>query len=153
MSPDLGRLVYDEVRKAIVRGTVGSRPRSQVIATAAVDVATTSGDESGVGTVTTFAALPDPAGEEEVPRSPTSASAARTAAVRLQALDDAYESQTLYLVGKEQLRVTQKKGIAGLVQRAALSFFLFVRENTRQKVAQLDVPVEKLVEVGFVGMI
>lgn len=149
VTPDLGHLVYEEVRKAIVRGTVGSRPRSLV----PPEPSTTevADGEAGVSTITTFTA--SRLEEAEVPESPTSAAAARSAATRLKALDDAYESQTLYLVGKEQLRITERKGISGVVQRALLSLFLFVRDNTRQKVAQLNVPVEKLVEVGFVGMI
>jgi KUP system potassium uptake protein len=52
------------------------------------------------------------------------------------------------LVGKQQLRVYED---TAMVKKALLAAFLFVRENTRAKVAQLDVPVEKLVEVGFVG--
>lgn len=151
VTPDLGTLVYEELRKAIVRGTVGSRPRA-----CAVDLPSrteVSIGEAGVQTVTTFPAPPAEATEGDIPRSPTSAGSARSAAMMLQTLDDAYECQTLYLVGKEQLRIIKKKGLGGLVRRGLLGLFLWVRDNTRQKVAQLDVPVEKLVEVGFVGMI
>jgi KUP system potassium uptake protein len=31
-----------------------------------------------------------------------------------------------------------------------LSIFLFVRHNTRSKMANLKVPIDKLVEIGFV---
>lgn len=151
VTPNLGHLVYEEVRKAIIKGTVGSHPRlhgsEKAVTTSIVQ------GETGVSTVTTFA-TPDPEGEgKEIPSSPTSASAARSASTRLKALDEAYENQTLYLVGKEQLRITKRKGLGGAFQRVILALFLFVRDNTRQKVAQLDVPVEKLVEVGFVGLI
>lgn len=70
---------------------------------------------------------------------------------RARALDDSYEAQTLFLVGKEQLRISASG--TNVLKRCALAVFLWVRENTRQKVQELDVPVEKLVEVGFVGYI
>ena len=150
VSPHLGRLVYEELRKAIVKGTVGSRARGPAQVAAAPQPQTAILDsEAGLSTISTF----EPTEEPARPASPTSAAAVGLAARRLRAVDDAYESQTLFLVGKEQLRVTEKTGFGGLLQRAALALFLFVRENTRQKVAQLDVPVDKLVEVGFVGMI
>jgi KUP system potassium uptake protein len=37
-----------------------------------------------------------------------------------------------------------------LFQRFVLHIFLWIRDNTRAKVASMKIPIEKLVEVGFV---
>jgi KUP system potassium uptake protein len=147
VTPDLGKLVYEQVRMAIVRGTVLSRPKPTVPETVVSSVRNTihnSGDFSPQATITTFP-------EDDISNDTDAHTSGQTALVtsrRLKALDDAFKTQTLYLVGKQQLRVYEDTSI---VKKSLLAAFLFVRENTRAKVAQLDVPVEKLVEVGFVG--
>lgn len=67
---------------------------------------------------------------------------------RLAALDKAFATQVVYVVGKEELRLLAYKN--GTMKRLMLSIFLWLRENTRTKVAKMNIPVEKLVEVGFV---
>lgn len=174
VTPDLGALVYAEVRKAVLRGvSLGSEARARARARTGIPETvvlgitrpgdTGDGDLSaGMSTVTSFAppsppivAMDPAAGSDDQERGPRTLSSRDSANIvaRLKTLTDAYESQTLFLVGKEELRISGKTGIGGAIQRGLLGLFLFVRENTRQKVAQLDVPVEKLVEVGFVGMI
>lgn len=71
-------------------------------------------------------------------------------ASRLRRLDDSFASQSLYLVGKQQMRINPKYNIA---KKLVLGLFLWVRENSRSKIEKLNVPVENLVEVGFVGEI
>lgn len=66
---------------------------------------------------------------------------------RLAVLQTAYESQTVYMVGKEQMRINKA---SNFMKKIVLGIFLFIRENTRTKVQALNVNVEKLVEVGFV---
>jgi KUP system potassium uptake protein len=147
VTPDLGKLVYEQVRMAIVRGTVLSRPKPTVPETVVSSVRNTihdSGDFSPQATITTFP-------EVDISNDTDAHTSGQTALVtsrRLKALDDASKTQTLYLVGKQQLRVYED---TSMIKKTLLAAFLFVRENTRAKVAQLDVPVEKLVEVGFVG--
>ncbi|KAH0294013.1 putative potassium transporter, partial [Aureobasidium sp. EXF-3399] len=136
VTPDLGKLVYEQVRMAIVRGTVLTRPKSTIPETVISNVH---------NTITTFAAEPSIADNTD---THTSGVTAAITSRRLLALDNAFKTQTLYLVGKQQLRVYED---TTMVKKVLLQSFLFVRENTRAKVAQLDVPVEKLVEVGFVG--
>lgn len=145
VTPDLGKLVYDQVRLAIVRGTVVQRPTHAVPETVMSSALDTVGDcdlDPNTATVTTFEA------DKDHGASATSGATALVTSTRLRALDSAFRTQTLYLVGKQQLRVFEEMPV---VKRFALSCFLWVRDNTRAKVAQLDVPVEKLVEVGFVG--
>ncbi|KAF2665989.1 potassium transporter [Microthyrium microscopicum] len=67
---------------------------------------------------------------------------------RLTSLEAAFEAQTIYMVGKEQMRLV--KAHNNILKRAVLSVFLWVRDNTRAKVASMRIPVDKLVEVGFV---
>ena len=71
-------------------------------------------------------------------------------ATELRLLDEAFAAQSLYLVGKEQMRIS---GQYNVVKRMILGVFLWVRDNCRSRIAKLNVPVEKLVEVGFVGEI
>ncbi|KAH0099381.1 putative potassium transporter, partial [Aureobasidium melanogenum] len=149
VTPDLSKLVYEQVRMAIVRGTVINRPKPTVPETVIENLHDTPRDDGDMDphvttTITTFA----PEVEIGVDENHTSGATALVTSRRLRALDDAFKLQTLYLVGKQQLRVYEDTPI---VKKALLEAFLFVRENTRAKVAQLDVPVEKLVEVGFVG--
>lgn len=66
---------------------------------------------------------------------------------RLSALDKAYDSQVLYIVGKEQMRIRKN---ASIWRAVALYAFLWLRDNTRSKVAAMNVNVDQLVEVGFV---
>ncbi|KAG9951627.1 putative potassium transporter, partial [Aureobasidium melanogenum] len=140
VTPDLAKLVYEQVRMAIVRGTVVNRPNPTVPETVIQDL------HAATTTITTFT----PAVEVGIDEPHTSGATALVTSRRLRLLDDAFNTQTLYLVGKQQLRIYEE---TSLVKKALLGAFLFVRDNTRAKVAQLDVPVEKLVEVGFVGEI
>ncbi|KAK4543691.1 hypothetical protein LTR36_005336 [Oleoguttula mirabilis] len=118
ITPDLARLVYEEVRKAIVRGAVKAPPSEESSSTGKSDKQTEADD----------AAL----------------------AARLRHLDEAYNTQALYLVGKQKMRINEKYNF---VKKMVLGAFLWVRENSRTRIEQLNVPVEKLVEVGFVGEI
>lgn len=140
VTPDLAKLVYEQVRMAIVRGTVVNRPNPTVPETVIQDL------HAATTTITTFT----PEVEVGIDEPHTSGATALVTSRRLRLLDDAFNTQTLYLVGKQQLRIYEE---TSLVKKALLGAFLFVRDNTRAKVAQLDVPVEKLVEVGFVGEI
>lgn len=74
-------------------------------------------------------------------------SASPDASLELQALDRAYAHQVLYILGKVQLHV--KPG-TNFFRRALLEVFLWVRDNTRNKIANLQVPTERVIEVGFV---
>lgn len=62
-------------------------------------------------------------------------------------LQRAYDNQVLYIVGKEQLRLRSGTNIFRFI---FLSWYLWIRENTRSKVQRLNVETERLVEVGFI---
>jgi KUP system potassium uptake protein len=62
-------------------------------------------------------------------------------------LQQAVADQVVYIVGKEQLRMGSTKNI---FRKFFLALFMWLRENTRARVQQLDVEVDRLVEVGFI---
>jgi KUP system potassium uptake protein len=68
----------------------------------------------------------------------------------LDILEKAKESQVVYVMGKEQMKL--KKG-TNIVRRVVLEAFLWMRENSRTKMADMELPVDQLVEVGFVKVI
>ena len=66
---------------------------------------------------------------------------------RLAAIQKAYDTQILYIVGKEQLRI---RDMTRVWRRVALNAFLWLRDNTRTKIANMKIPTDQLVEVGFI---
>ena len=71
-----------------------------------------------------------------------------TTSATLAKLDAAYDHQVLYIMGKSQLKVDPAKG--SLFRRVLLHVFLWMRENTRTKIASLKVSTDRVFEVGFV---
>ncbi|KAJ6023608.1 uncharacterized protein N7446_013972 [Penicillium canescens] len=61
-------------------------------------------------------------------------------------LEAAYSHKVLYIVGKEQMKI---KPDTALVRKSLLHVFLWIRDNTRNKMANLRLPTDKLIEVGF----
>ena len=61
-------------------------------------------------------------------------------------LNDAYAHKVLYIIGKEQMKI---KDGTNYLRRALLWIFLWIRDNTRNKMANLRVPTNKVIEVGF----
>lgn len=61
-------------------------------------------------------------------------------------LEAAYSHKVLYIVGKEQMKI---KPDTALVRKTLLHVFLWIRDNTRNKMANLRLPIDKLIEVGF----
>lgn len=65
----------------------------------------------------------------------------------LDILNRAYEKQTVYVMGKEQMKI--KRG-TNVFRRGLLGAFLWIRENSRTKMAEMMLPTDQLVEVGFI---
>lgn len=66
--------------------------------------------------------------------------------IELARLEEAYAHQVLYIIGKEELRVKK----TGFLRKVLLEVFLWIRSNTRTKIANLRVPTDRVIEVGFV---
>jgi len=65
----------------------------------------------------------------------------------LDAIDRAQKSQMVYVMGKEQMHIRKS---SNSFRKAVLWCFLWMRENSRAKMADLNLPYDELVEVGFV---
>jgi KUP system potassium uptake protein len=121
VTENLGELVYSELRKYITQSSAQKAPA----------IASVSWSD-----------------EPSAANSASSTANDRKVAKGLEVLDQAYAAQTVYIVGKEQLRLL--KTTNNIFKRAVLNVFLWIRDNTRAKVASMKIPVDKLVEVGFV---
>ena len=62
-------------------------------------------------------------------------------------LERAYQHKVLYIMGKEQMKIT--KGTRKYLRNIVLRMFLWIRDNTRNKMANLRVPTNQVIEVGF----
>ena len=136
ISEDLGMLICDQIRNFIIRETV-AKPQPQP-----ENVATTP-SEKGIAVEATSSE----SSSERATTEATIESAASIAAARLARLHAAYEKQILYIVGKEQMRIGAEMKIW---RRVALSAFLWLKDNTRSKIASMKIPTDQLVEVGFI---
>ncbi|KAK9312686.1 potassium transporter [Lipomyces starkeyi] len=65
----------------------------------------------------------------------------------IQALTKAFGEQVVFIVGKEQLKIS---AAANYFKKFVLSVFLWIRENTRNKISELDIPVDELVQIGYI---
>lgn len=68
-------------------------------------------------------------------------------AAELARLDRAYAAKIMYVVGKGQMRTREGTPI---FRRVLLGTFLWIRDNTRAKIANLRLAMDRVVEVGFV---
>ncbi|XDG10132.1 hypothetical protein ABKA04_009747 [Annulohypoxylon sp. FPYF3050] len=141
ITPDLAALIYEQVRKFIIRdGSSGEedarvdeaeeQPNGQ--ATGQTDEETQAkiaarqngGNRAMLG-------LDDEATKEELGR-----------------LDRAFASKVMYIVGKEQMHI--KDNGTSFPRRILLTTFLWIRDNTRAKIANLRLAMDRVVEVGFI---
>lgn len=67
-------------------------------------------------------------------------------ASELATIDDAFNHKVLYVIGKQQMKI---KSGTNYFRRVFLEMFLWMRENSRNKIANLNVPTDRVVEVGF----
>ncbi|KAK4173880.1 potassium transporter-domain-containing protein [Triangularia setosa] len=169
ISPDLAALIYTQVRKAIIRQArerlglahkdVGEDDDNEV------NAEKTKGELDGdtmatsVRTITTTGLAVGPSGltpgqggYELNPRTNVNNKLPvelrdNEVADELAKLDRAFAAKIMYIVGKEQMRVKRSSSIG---RRIVLSIFLWIRENTRAKIANLRLAMDRVVEVGFV---
>ncbi|GME42182.1 Potassium transporter [Neofusicoccum parvum] len=132
VNADLGTAVYEQLRAAIV-----DAPRLGADPSATSEPASAGAEDFDAIDI---ARTP--------PKSPVADDDAGDGGWRLAALDAAFATQVVYVVGKEQLRLLRESN--GVAKRVVLAVFLWFRDNTRAKVAKMNIPVDKLVEVGFV---
>ena len=165
ITPNLASLIRDQIRNYLVRSNlpgpinlttgIGPGQGTEALGSPTTGCTTTTGLENNHNTA---AHSVPPETDNKLDRSDTSSSRDRKrdldekvmdndARARLSKLDEAYENQVLYIIGKEQMKI---KAGTGIFRRALLHCFLWIRENTRTKIANLRVPMDRVFEVGFV---
>ena len=148
ITADLAGLVYAQVRAFVARGGGAGRDRARPARDGEpANTERPNGERSSTtgGSTASSASKPAPVADATV--AAAEANGEDDVAARLRRLDAAFARQNVYVVGKEQMRI---RADAGVARRVALRAFLWLRENTRSKMAALRIPADKLVEVGFV---
>ncbi|KAK1779470.1 potassium transporter-domain-containing protein [Copromyces sp. CBS 386.78] len=138
ISPDLAALIYEQIRRFVVRQAIERARASEKLRTG--EDTDCEGEPSHQRESSAGACGPDGV---QLPMELRD----ENAAAELGRLDGAYASKILYVVGKEQMRI--KTG-APVARRFMLSVFLWIRDNTRAKIANLRLAMDRVVEVGFV---
>ena len=66
-------------------------------------------------------------------------------------LENAYRHKVLFILGKEELKIAPIEGRnpVKLLRMVLLGMYLYVRDNTRSRMANLTLPIDKVIEVGF----
>ncbi|PBP24692.1 potassium transporter [Diplocarpon rosae] len=133
ITPDLASLVYAQIRNFIVCQGAALK-------------ATGTCDPS---TIQEYASAPLSRNNEKPFEDPElrSLRTEESIAADLAKLQHAFDRQVLYIIGKEQMRV---RNGTGMVRNLLLNLFLWLRDNTRTKIANLRVQPDRVIEVGFV---
>jgi len=146
VTPDLAALIYARIRDHVILEH-GNRRESHVHAKGisltppatalAINVSSKDAAEKDASS------LSSAPGAVEVDITPDGDSVP----INLARLQAAYEHRVTYIIGKEEMHLAAHTKLWRMI---LLKIFLFVRENTRNKMANLKVPVDRLVEIGFV---
>ncbi|KAK3329906.1 potassium transporter hak-1 [Apodospora peruviana] len=168
ISPDLAALIYEQVRKFIIRqacerlGVAEKEAEldaeddedmdiTDAAAPSRSDDTTSSTPAEGKtsdGSSRMAAEKQPQTPRVVVPRTPLPVELRDDkVAAEVARLDRAYASKIMYIVGKEQMKVSSSSSIG---RRVVLSVFLWIRDNTRAKIANLRLAMDRVVEVGFV---
>ncbi|KAG0648812.1 Potassium transporter 5, partial [Hyphodiscus hymeniophilus] len=136
ITPDLAPLIHQQVRNFIILRQAAPQPLH--LADAGVD------DKSNDASEQTASGAD--VADEKVDSAETRFKENKIAA-ELAKLDEAFNLQVLYIIGKEQMKI---KAGNGWFRKILLYVFLWLRDNTRTKIANLSVPTDRVIEVGFV---
>ncbi|KAL5472919.1 hypothetical protein PMIN07_000337 [Paraphaeosphaeria minitans] len=147
ITPDLASLIFEKVRNHIVsraldregegKSASGTDTNSAADVTKVIAKTAVSEKETSAPSSSEVNARP----------AATPATSVSSTTSRLTALERAFNHEVLYIIGKEQMKV--KLG-TNFFRKTLLRAFLFIRENTRTKIASLDVDRDRVIEVGFV---
>ncbi len=150
ISPDLAALIYAQIRKFIIRQAQQGENSQHYEGPPGEEMkeSKTSGpsDESQSKNQSLETGEPQPqtpAPDKSLPIELRD----DDVAAELSRLDRAYAAKIMYVVGKQQMKI---KPETSLWRKTLLRTFLWIRENTRAKIANLRLAMERVVEVGFV---
>ena len=142
VTPNLGMVIYEEIRKFIIREKVIPKVHLPRDETSSSDQADSEGNGSSSSS-----------GSMEQSEARQRQLARNSVQGRLDSVEAAYKDQVTYIVGKEQMRIREGSQAKDWARRTVLAAFLWLRGNTGSKVANLNVDVDKLVEIGFVKVV
>ncbi|KAI9727857.1 MAG: hypothetical protein M1834_007903 [Cirrosporium novae-zelandiae] len=144
ISPDLATLVHEQLRKFVIREGVGLPTQPTITSNPASvkEEKSASGDSDDIS-------YPSYTYTSTAVQTPNFF-AAHSVGNELASLQRAFDTQITYIVGKEAMKVDSH---SNFWRRIALEAFLWIRDNTRGKVAELGLDVDRLVEVGFVKQV
>jgi KUP system potassium uptake protein len=171
ITPDLASLIYDQVRNFVIRGGNAGGPVNPVTGSVAVQAkqvgeghlpdlreATVVNNTRILQGASTAIDVGNTTPNKE-PESNTEGASSRgekssaeekdldVASAELTRIEEAYNHRVLYIIGKEQMKI---KANAGIFRKVLLLAFLWIRDNTRTKIANLRVSTDRVIEVGFV---
>ncbi|KAI1178766.1 potassium transporter [Nemania sp. FL0916] len=140
ITPDLAALIYEQVRKFVVH-LASAEDFDEKSEGEGADTRAASPSRGS------SSALSDDGSKGKQRQRVPGESADPKVREELARLDNAFASKVMYVVGKEQMKI--KIGTI-LFRRLVLGTFLFIRDNTRAKIANLRLAMDRVVEVGFV---
>jgi KUP system potassium uptake protein len=163
ITPDLAALIYEQIRKFVVHNA-GAADSDERLDGQSSEARSTGLDLEGRETDSNTDARADSTSEgsndDPSEKSPVEVREKgkhrRIGAVELSdakvreelaRLDRAFATKVMYIVGKEQMKIKIGTSFA---RRIVLETFLFIRDNTRAKIANLRLAMDRVVEVGFV---
>ena len=160
INPDLAALIHDQIKNFIIRdeeaqhkinGTLTREKDAEGEKTEPTVATTTATDVSNTTLETPKDTSDDSAKEHVTFRTPSSTNPTKppvqSTATALAKLEEAYSHQVLYIIGKSQLKVGPNGNV---FRKVLLHAWLWIRENTRTKIASLKVPMDRVFEVGFI---
>jgi KUP system potassium uptake protein len=143
ISPDLASLIFEKIRDHIIRQEV-DQEGSVIINTGGDAAKSASDNPTEQKDRTGLSNGKEPATSSCKQDTNSSDSSISTS---LATLKRAFDHEVLYIIGAEQMKV--KPG-TGIIRAGLLKAFMFLRENTRSKIANLKVQRDKVIEIGFV---
>ncbi|KAI1128425.1 potassium uptake protein [Nemania abortiva] len=143
ITPDLAALIYEQIRKFVIRQSGGDDSDEKVDGQSPEERAASQGSS------TALSENPPSENDSKEKQRVSGPAELADAKVReaLARLDRAFATKVMYIVGKEQMKIRIGTSI---LRRLILETFLFIRDNTRAKIANLRLAMDRVVEVGFV---
>jgi KUP system potassium uptake protein len=130
ITPNLASVIAEQIRRYLIENQILRRTVSSDLPATVMNENRTSSPNHATTTSPTENQMVSPEGYDS----------------ELTRLEDAYAHKVLYIIGKEQMKIKEGTNFA---RRILLWVFLWIRDNTRNKIANLRVPTDKVIEVGF----
>lgn len=149
ITPDLAAVVLAQIRKHIIREHADRHVLHKGIQVLAPTEIEDDGDEKNTTPHTNGHVEAGAEGKVSYTSEPETPGVQDTDTLlpdKLAYLERAYDHRVLYVIGKEEMRI---KDSTPFWRKVLLSAFLFIRHNSRNKMANIKVPTERLVEIGF----